>query len=636
MIGRTGKDAIDVSTEAESRPTGAAERAAAPPLQQVLDGTSERSWPLVRRLARDFLRPQLGRILLALIAMGVVAGSTAANAWLMEPVLDKIFVARVSSLLWTVALAVFGIAVMKGFAGYFQSVLMYKVGQRVVADIQSALFRRLIGADLAFFHANPTATLVSRFTNDANLLRNASANVLVGIGKDAVTVIFLVGLMFYQDWALALASFVIFPVAIRPISTVGRRMRRVSANTQSEMGAFMTLLDQTFQGARYVKAYGMEAYETKRADELIDRLYRLLNRAARVRSAVSPMMETLGGVAVAIVILYGGYQVIEGARTAGTFFSFITALLLAYQPMKSLANLSTNLQEGLAAAQRIFAVLDIEPRIRDAADAAPLAVKGGGIRFEGVHFSYVADGPVLHGIDLEVPAGKTVALVGASGSGKSTILNLIPRFYEVAAGRVLIDGTDVRHATLASLRAVIGLVSQEVSLFDDTVRANIAYGKLGASTAEIEAAARSAAADEFIRALPQGYDTMVGEHGIKLSGGQRQRLAIARAMLKNAPILLLDEATSALDTESERRVQAGLKTLMRGRTTLVIAHRLSTVVDADLIYVIDGGRVAESGTHAELLARGGAYQRLYTLQFADQAGEPSVVEMRRSGLGRTR
>ena len=605
-----------MSSEAEPRRTGAAATVGAPP---ALDALSERSWPLVRRLARDFLRPQLGRIVLALIAMSVVAGATAANAWLMEPVLDKIFVAREASLLWTVALAVLAIAVVKGFAGYFQSVLMYKVGQRVIADIQGTLFRRLIGADLAFFHANATASLVSRFTNDATLLRNASANVLVGIGKDAVTVVFLVGLMFYQDWALAIASFIVFPLAIRPISTVGRRMRRVSANTQSEMGAFMTLLDQTFQGARYVKAYGMEAYETKRADALIDRLYRLLNRAARVRSAVSPMMETLGGIAVAIVILYGGYQVIEGTRTAGTFFSFITALLLAYQPMKSLANLTANLQEGLAAAARIFTVLDIEPAIRDAADAVPLAVSGGEIRFEGVEFAYGAAGPVLHGIDLQVPAGKTVALVGASGSGKSTILNLIPRFYEVAAGRVTIDGTDVRHATLASLRGAVGLVSQEVSLFDDTVRANIAYGRLGAGASEIEAAARSAAADDFIRALPEGYDTMVGEHGIKLSGGQRQRLAIARAMLKNAPILLLDEATSALDTESERQVQAALKTLMQGRTTLVIAHRLSTVVDADLIYVIDGGRVAESGTHAELLARGGVYQRLYALQFADQA-----------------
>jgi subfamily B ATP-binding cassette protein MsbA len=324
------------------------------------------------------------------------------------------------------------------------------------------------------------------------------------------------------------------------------------------------------------------------------------------------------------VILYGGYQVIEGTRTAGTFFSFITALLLAYQPMKTLANLTANLQEGLAAAQRVFAVLDIEPEIRDAPGALPLAIAGGEIRFEAVRFTYPNGGPALNGVDLLVPAGNTVALVGASGAGKSTVLNLIPRFYDTGSGRVSIDGTDVRRVTLASLRGAIALVSQEVSLFDDTVRGNIAYGRFGASEAEITAAARAAAADEFIRALPQGYDTLVGEQGIKLSGGQRQRVAIARAMLKNAPILLLDEATSALDTESERQVQAALKRLMRGRTTLVIAHRLSTVLDADLIYVIDAGRVVEFGTHAELIARGGAYQRLYALQFADQPAPAEI------------
>jgi ATP-binding cassette, subfamily B, bacterial MsbA len=616
---------IYVSAEADRRALPASEAIAEPAFVRAREALSHGTVPLVRRLWREFLRRQTGRIALALLAMGVVAAATAANAWLMEPVLDKIFVGREASLLWVIALTVMAIATTKGIASYFQSVLMYRVGQRMVADIQRALFRHLIGADLTFFHANPTGTLVSRFINDAGLLRNASANVLVGIGKDAATVLFLIGLMFYQDWALALATFVVFPVAIRPIATAGRRMRRASANTQSGLGEFTTLLSQTFQGARHVKAYGMEAYETGRADQLIEGLNRLLNRAARVRSAVSPLMETLGGLAVAVVILYGGYQVIEGTRTAGTFFSFITALLLAYQPMKSLANLSTNLQEGLAAAQRIFTVLDIEPEIRDAPGALPLAVTGGEIRLEAVSFTYPNGGAALTGAELVVPAGKTVALVGASGAGKSTVLNLIPRFYDMTSGRVLIDGTDVRLVTLASLRGALALVSQEVSLFDDSVRGNIAYGRFGASEGEIVAAAKAAAADDFIRALPQGYDTLVGEQGVKLSGGQRQRVAIARAMLKNAPILLLDEATSALDTESERQVQTALKALMRGRTTLVIAHRLSTVVDADLIYVMDAGRVVEAGTHAELLARGGAYQRLYALQFAD---EPAAADPR--------
>ncbi len=607
------------------------ERAAAPELPAAEGGTAAPPTPaappqslttlaLVRRLVRDFLRPYIGRLLLAVLAMGMVAATTAANAWLMEPVLDKIFVDRQGGLLWAVAGAVLALAVVKGFATYAQAVAMNHVGQRVIADIQTALFARLMRADLAYFHANPTGTLISRFTNDATLLRYAAANVLAGIGKDALTVLFLVALMFHQDWALALVSFFVFPIAIRPIAKIGKRMRKVSANTQAEMGQFTTLLNQTFQGARHVKAYGMEEYETKRARTLIERIFALVDRAQRTRSAASPLMESLGGVAIAVVILYGGHQVVSGARSPGTFFSFITALLLAYQPMKSLAGLNTSLQEGLAAAQRVFDVLDVEPAIRERPNAKPLAVSGGDVRFEAVSFAYAPGGrAALDRLDLVVPAGRTVALVGPSGAGKSTILNLIPRFYDATSGRVTIDGTDVRDVTLASLRGAIALVSQEISLFDDTVRANIAYGRFGASEDEIVAAARAAAADEFIRALPDGYDTLVGEHGVKLSGGQRQRLAIARAMLKNAPILLLDEATSALDTESERYVQAALRTLMRGRTTIVIAHRLSTVIDADLIYVIDRGRVAEAGSHAELLARGGLYARLYALQFADEA-----------------
>jgi subfamily B ATP-binding cassette protein MsbA len=585
------------------------------------------TFALLRRLTGDFLRPYLGQIALALLAMLLVAGTTAANAWLMQPVLDDIFIGQDGSLLWVIALGVVALAVVKGFATYLQAVLMTIVGQRVIADVQMRLFDRLMHADLAFFHANPTGSLISRFTNDANMLRGAAANVLAGFGKDALTVVFLVILMFRQDWVLALAAFVVFPLAFKPLISMGRRMRRVSANTQAELGQFTTLLDQTFQGARHVKAYGMEAYEAQRAELLIERVVRLINRATRIRSAASPLMETLGGLAVAIVILYGGHQVVEGVRTPGTFFSFITALLLAYQPMKSLAGLNANLQEGLAAAQRVFSILDIEPTIQDAPTAKPLVIRGGEIRFTGVRFTYHGGAPALAGVDLTVPAGKTVALVGASGAGKSTILNLIPRFYDVAAGEIAIDGQDLRGVTLASLRAGIALVSQEISLFDDSVRANIAYGRFGASEQDIVAAARAAAADDFIRALPNGYDTMVGEHGVKLSGGQRQRLSIARAMLKNAPILLLDEATSALDTESERLVQGALRHLMRGRTTLVIAHRLSTIVDADIICVVDQGRIVEIGSHAELLTRGGIYARLYGLQFAQDASRPGAAAL---------
>jgi subfamily B ATP-binding cassette protein MsbA len=585
-----------------------------PPL--TLDGA--RTAALVWRLARDFMRPHARRIFFAFALMGIAAASTAVRAWLMQPVLDRIFVARDASLLVALAAAAMLIALVKGLADFGQAVLMTRAGQRVIADVQIALFTRLMRADIAYFHARPTGTLISRFTSDTALLRNATANVLGALGKDVLTVVFLVGVMFYQDWVLALVSFVAFPLTIHPIVRIGRRMRRVSANTQAEIGQLITLLSQTFQGARFVKAYGMEAYEESRARSLFERLYMLVDRATRARSRASPVMESLGGAAIAIVILYGGHQVIAGARTPGAFFSFITALLLAYQPLKSIANLNASLQEGLAAAQRVFEVLDVEPTIRDLPGAKPLVIAGGEIRFEEVRFGYHPGAVALDRISLTVPAGRTVALVGPSGAGKSTILNLIARFYDVDDGAITIDEQDVRAVTLSSLRQAIALVAQEVTLFDDTVRANIAYGRFGASEEEIERAARAADADAFIRALPQGYDTLVGEHGVRLSGGQRQRLAIARAMLKDAPILLLDEATSALDSESERQVQSALNALMRGRTTLVIAHRLSTIQRADLICAVERGRIVESGGHAELLARGGLYARLYAMQFAEE------------------
>src|SRR5438552_11078823 len=571
---------------------------------------------LVVRLAREFMRPHARRIALAALLMGLAAASTAARAWLMQPVLDRIFVGRDGSLLWLLAGLALTLAVAKGLCDYGSAVQMIRVGQRIIADVQKALFARLMRADLPYYHAHPTGTLISRFTSDAVLLRGAAANVLGGMGKDAVTVAFLVAVMFYQDWLLGLFAFLIFPLAVHPIVEMGRRIRRVAANTQAEVGQLTTLLSQTFQGARHVKAYGMEAYEERRAAGLFDRLFALIVRAGRTRSRASPMMEALGGAAIAAVILYGGHQVIAGARTPGALFSFITALLLAYQPLKNLANLNASLQEGLAAAERVFEVLDIEPTIRDRTGAKPLCICGGEIRFDSVSFGYASGAVALDNVSLTVPAGRTVALVGPSGAGKSTILNLIPRFFDVGEGSIAIDGQDVRGVTLASLRGAVALVAQEVSLFDDTVRANIAYGRFGASEAEIQAAAQAAGASGFIDELPDRYDTLVGEHGVRLSGGQRQRIAIARAMLKDAPILLLDEATSALDSESERQVQAALRALMRGRTTLVIAHRLATVLDADRIYVVDRGEIAEWGTHRELVTRDGVYARLYRNELA--------------------
>lgn len=577
------------------------------------------SWLLLRRLVREGLRPYVVRLGLALVAMAVVAATTAMSAWLLDPVVNKVFVDRNKLMLWPVGLAVFATFAAKSVAAYFQATLMAEVGQRIIADMQIRLFGHLMRMDLAYFHRHNTGGLISRIINDVGQMRAAVSNALTSIGKDFLSVVFLVGVMFYQDWLLASFAFFVFPLAILPVVRLGKRMRRVTANTQAQMGDFTTILDQSFQGVRVVKTYGMEDYEKRKVADIVETVHRLIIKAARIRAASAPTMETLAGIAITIVVVYGGYRVIENETTAGAFFSFIAALLMAAQPMKALANMNTSLQEGLAAAQRLFEVLDTQPGITDRAQARPLQVAGGGVEFDRVSFGYDGERLALQELSLAVPAGRTVALVGPSGAGKSTVLNLIPRFYDVTSGAIRIDGTDVRDATIASLRSHIALVSQEITLFDDTVRANIAYGRFGAADDEIIAAARNAAAHDFIMALPDGYDTVVGEHGVKLSGGQRQRLSIARAMLKNAPILLLDEATSALDTESERLVQAALETLMKGRTTIVVAHRLSTVVNADLIYVIDQGRVAETGSHGELIGQRGVYARLHALQFTEPA-----------------
>jgi subfamily B ATP-binding cassette protein MsbA len=583
------------------------------------------SGSLMGRLGRTYVRPYVGQIFLAVFFMVIVALAQGMSAWLMKPIIDDVFIAKDRDMLKLVSIAVLITFAIKGFANYTQSILMNRVGMLIVADAQNNLYSHLTKLDLGFFHSNPTGTLVSRFTTDVAQIRNTVSIALTSVGKDLMSLIALVGVMFYQNMELAFISFFIFPIAILPIVKLGKRMRKVTANSQVETGLLMTLLTQTFQGVRVVKAYGMEKYEKNRVEVLIQRLFELAFKAARIRAMVSPIMETLGGVAIAVVIAYGGIQVIDGSSTTGELFSFITALLMAYDPMKKLGNLNVSIQEGLASAQRLFNVLDTKPILSDKADAQKLTDINGDISISNVTFSYGSDLPVLSDVCLEIPAGKRVALVGPSGAGKSTIMNLIPRFYDTSEGQVRIDGIDVRDVTMDSLHQNIALVSQEITLFDDTIRANINYGRSGASNEEIYDAAQQAAAHNFIIELPQGYDTQVGEQGVKLSGGQRQRLAIARAMLKNSPILLLDEATSALDTKSERQVQIALDKLMRGRTTLVIAHRLSTVVDADIIYVIEGGRIVESGSHDALIKQDGPYAKLYTLQFSENKDKATVV-----------
>ncbi len=570
---------------------------------------------LTRRLWTEHISRYKMYIMLGLLCMAVAAATTALLAAMLKPLFDDAFMPKDGTMVVYLAIIVFFVFVFKGLSSFGESVSMTYMGQRVIADLQKRLFSHFMDADLAYFHARSSGELVSRFTNDVNLMRNAVTTALTGMGKDSLSLIFLVGYMFYVDWLLASIAFFVFPVAILPMVKIGRRMRKVSNNNQVEMGAFNILLSQVFQGMRVVKSYAMENYEQERCSKIIENLFRINFKGARTRAASHPIMEFLGGVAIVGVILYGGWQFIEGNSTLGTFGSFITALLLAYEPMKRLANLNANLQEGLAAAKRIFEAVDLKASLFDKSNAPELQVKQGEIQLKDVDFVYPTGRKALSGINLSVPAGQRVALVGPSGSGKSTILNLIPRFYDVATGGLTIDGVDVRNVTMSSLRENVALVSQEVTLFDDTVRANIAYGRMGASDLEIIEAARDAAAHEFILELPQGYDTVVGEQGIRLSGGQRQRLSIARAMLKNAPILLLDEATSALDTESERQVQAALNRLMEGRTTVVVAHRLSTVVDSDMIYVIEDGQVSEQGRHEQLLGKDGTYARLVEMQF---------------------
>lgn len=576
---------------------------------------------LIKRLFKDYVSGQLVKIAFSLVAMAFVAGSTVMLAKQMEPIINDIFLKRQEDLLLPIALGVIGIFFVKGAATYAQSMLMQHVGLEIIATIQEQLFRKLMRADLAYFHEESPGNLVSRFMNDANMLKGVVSNTLTSIGKDTLTAVGLIGMMFYQDWFLATIAFAAFPTAILPIAKTGKRIRKVSTNTQESMGLLTTRLDEAFQGIRHVKAYNMEDHETKRVSETILTVLRLNLKAARTSSILSPIMETLGGIAIAIVILYGGNEVIQGTKDPGSFFAFITALLLAYEPIKKLSKLNANMQTGLAAAHRVYSILDREPNIKDPSDAKELEITKGDVVFKDVYFNYDDNTSALEAINLTAKANKTIALVGASGAGKTSILNLIPRFYDVTKGKITFDDQDIRDVSLSSLRQATALVSQEIQLFDDTVRSNIAYGKTDASEEEIIEAAKNAHAHDFILSLPEGYDTQVGPRGSRLSGGQRQRVAIARAMVKDAPVLLLDEATSALDTESERHVQTALNTLMKGRTTFVIAHRLSTVIDADMIYVMDKGKIIEEGTHTQLLKKSGTYAKLYALQFAEEAGK---------------
>lgn len=567
---------------------------------------------LMKRIATQYLAQHKSILITAIIFMAIAAAMTAAVAKLLQPVMDNVLGGEDTSMIVPFALLVMGVFIIRGISTYIHTILMNKISHSVVAQVQQDLFNQFMALDLGFFHANPSGQLISRVVHDVSVMRIAVADIFTNAGKGILTLVFLVAVMFSQDAKLAIVSFTIFPLLAFFVSYLGRRLRKISKSLQGSMADLSDKLSQIFQGIRQVQAYGMEEYEKNRAQKMINNVKNLNIKSVRVGTLSTPVNEILVGFIFFGIITYGGYQVNDGTMTAGQLISFLGAFIMAYEPMKKLAKLNNILQTGLGAAERVFAMLDQTPLIISPKRGKKWTQKKPEITFDNVSFQYeTAETSALNAVSFTAKAGKVTALVGPSGGGKSTIMNMIPRFYDTASGEIRIGDVPINKLDLPFLRTNIALVSQDITIFDESIGANIGYGKKGASQAEIIKAAKAAAAHDFISAMPHGYDTQVGEDGVKLSGGQRQRIAIARAILRNAPILLLDEATSALDNESEKLVQAALKKLEKGRTTIAIAHRLSTVQNADQIIVLDGGQIIERGTHDQLLKAKGLYANMY-------------------------
>ncbi|CAK8721266.1 lipid A export permease/ATP-binding protein MsbA [Candidatus Electrothrix laxa] len=564
------------------------------------------------------LQPYKKKLVISMLAMIVVAGFNAAQAYMVKPLLDEIFYEKNEEWLILLPVALLVIFLIKGIFYFIYSYLLEWIGQCVIKDLRNSIYSHINELSMGFFHKNSTGELISRIMNDVSMLQGSVSHALIHLLRDFFTVCGLLGVIFYMDWRLAFVSLIFIPMAAVPIVVFGKKFRRISTNYQQGMGEASDFLNETIRGARIVKAFCMEEQEKKLFGKKTQYLFDTLMTETKFRSLSHPLIEFLGGIGMALIIWFGGIQVLGGNSTPGTFMAFLAALVMLYEPVKGVSKINSTIQSGMAAAIRIFDLLDIEPEIKEKSDNKMLPRFHNAIEFDKVTFSYDKEKPVLRDIRLKIVQGEILAVVGPSGGGKTTLASLIPRFHDVTQGALCIDGHDIRDLALHSLRSQIALVTQQTILFNDTVRNNIGYGSPDCSEEEIQQAAAAAFALEFIEALPKGFDTVIGESGTRLSGGQRQRVSIARAILKDAPILVLDEATSALDTESERKVQKALDNLMKNRTTIVIAHRLSTIKNADRIIVMQDGLLVEEGTHEKLLEQHGVYEGLYTMQYADR------------------
>ena len=578
------------------------------------------AFTVYRRLL-PLMRPYLPVLVLGAALAIVVAAMEGAIAWLVKPALDDIFIRRDEAMLRLIPLLLLGAYLVKGTGRYGQAYLMAAVGERVVATLRRRLYTHIQGMPLSFFAGLHSAELMSRVVTDVNRLARVSSTVLVMAFRQIAMIVALLAVMVARDWRLALIAVIVFPFVGVAVRSIGLRLYRINRRSQQKVGELNVLLHEAFSGMKIVKAFGREAHEAERFDRVNQRLLDLALKDHRTDEITEPLMEVLAAFGIMGALWYGGHQVIAGTMTPGDFFSFTAALALIYGPVRQLSRIMNTIQQSTASVERVFEILDTPPAIADRPDATALPGFASALRFEGVSFRYPGSPDLtLRDITLDIRRGEVVAFVGMSGAGKSTLIDLVPRFHDVTAGRITVDGHDVRDVTQASLRATIAVVTQETFLFSGSIHDNIAYGRPDATADDVARAARQAHAEEFILASPDGYATAVGERGVRLSGGQRQRLAIARAFLKDPPILILDEATSDLDAESEFMVQQALTDLMRGRTVLVIAHRLATVRNADRIVVVHEGRIAEVGSHDELLAREGVYRRLYALQMEGVAG----------------